>query len=220
LAAPATAVAITPDQGPDARLAVSSVRLAAGQRVSANAVGSSSAPSPLAKLTFSFGDGTAAVTAPAAAPRATHVYRQAGRFHLTVTATDAVGTSSRRLGTGQTLLFNGTANASADQTVVVFPTLTRLGARRAAPGQRVTVLGTGFATRRGATTVRFGTERASSVTCRSHTRCVVVVPRLPRGARTVNVGVTVGGESSSTVTLGRFTFLVVKRTVAKPRPRA
>jgi DNA-binding beta-propeller fold protein YncE len=206
LSAAATGLAIAPDQAPDAHLAVSRVRLAAGGRVTANAAGSSSAPAALATLSFSFGDGSALVSAPPATPTATHTYRQAGRFRLTVTAADSDGTASAPIGTGQTLLLAGNPNASATQTITVYPTVRRLQQARTATGIRLNVFGTGFAMKRGATVIRFGSVRAGTVSCRSHTHCVATLRHPPRLGRAVAIRVIVGGQESPQTSHDRFSY--------------
>jgi len=75
----------------------------------------------------------------------------------------------------------------------------------AAGGTTVKIFGTGFATGAGATTVRFGTALAKSVTCASSTECTVVTPK--HAAATVYVFAVVNSVRSPRTSAARFTFL-------------
>jgi putative Ig domain-containing protein/IPT/TIG domain-containing protein len=71
-------------------------------------------------------------------------------------------------------------------------------------GLRVTLTGTGFATARGQTIVRFGRLTASRVHCRSHTICTARAPAHRNGP--VDVTVTVAGLSSAMSSGDRFVY--------------
>jgi subtilisin family serine protease len=73
-----------------------------------------------------------------------------------------------------------------------------------AGGTSVTVTGTGFATATGATSVRFGTNAATGVSCASATTCSATSPA---GSGTVDVTVTVAGLTSPTSAADQFTYL-------------
>ncbi|HEX3833548.1 MAG TPA: putative Ig domain-containing protein [Solirubrobacteraceae bacterium] len=75
---------------------------------------------------------------------------------------------------------------------------------RRAGGTRVTVSGTGFATARGATIIRFGRLTASGIRCRSRTTCTARVPAHAAGR--VAVTVVVDGLASAASRDGRFTY--------------
>jgi len=73
-------------------------------------------------------------------------------------------------------------------------------------GATVTVSGTRFATGSGETTVDFGSMAATAVSCASSTSCTV---RVPPGAGTVEVSVTVGGVTSPSSPAGLFAYVPV-----------
>jgi glucose/arabinose dehydrogenase len=70
-------------------------------------------------------------------------------------------------------------------------------------GTPVTVIGTGFSTASGATSVNFGAAPAPSVTCGTTTSCVATSPA---GSGTVDVTVTVSGLTSAPTSADRFTY--------------
>ena len=87
----------------------------------------------------------------------------------------------------------------------VLPSVTQLGpaAGPAAGGTVVIVIGTGFSTTPGATTVTFGGHSATAVGCTSTNMCTAVSPP---GSGTVNVQVTVAGQQSPAAPANRFTY--------------
>lgn len=72
-------------------------------------------------------------------------------------------------------------------------------------GTPVTLAGTGFATARGHTIVRFGRLAALRVRCRSHTTCTARAPAHESGRVTVTV--TVAGLTSTTRPAIRFSYI-------------
>jgi hypothetical protein len=74
----------------------------------------------------------------------------------------------------------------------------------AAGGTSVAITGGGFDSTAGATTVRFGSTPATGVSCSSTTSCVAASPA---GSGTVDVTVTVGGQTSPTSPADAFTYV-------------
>ncbi|HET9733108.1 MAG TPA: PKD domain-containing protein [Acidimicrobiales bacterium] len=110
----------------------------------------------------------------------------------------------------------GTTGANAPQfvgsvigniaPVAPAPTVTGLNPTSgpAAGGTSVTITGTGFSTTAGATTIAFGAHAATGVTCNSTTSCTATSPQ---GSGTVDVRVTVGGQTSAANPPGdQFTY--------------
>ena len=213
-----TAIAITADQAPIARLQAPTSPVAAGTTVDFGALASSNPSSPIATYAWNFGDGTPVVTtgtpgvaATPADAQITHVYTVAGSYTASVTLTDTAGTSTTRVFTGQTMSRDGGHQAMQSQPVVVYPTVTAVTDAVSASdvgdaGDTVTITGTGFSTVAGATVFDFGTTPAKSttVTCRTTTSCTATVPV---GTGTVDVTATVGGQTSPKVAGDRFTYL-------------
>jgi YVTN family beta-propeller protein len=106
--------AITPDQAPVANLAVAAAPPGAATAFDA----SSSLPgsTPTVSWSWNFGDGTSATTS---APTVSHVYAAAGEYEATVTETDAAGTSTAEVYTGQQALRAGAPTAAATRSVVI-----------------------------------------------------------------------------------------------------
>jgi len=73
-------------------------------------------------------------------------------------------------------------------------------------GTVVAITGTGFATSSGATTVAFGANAATAVSCATTTSCNATSPA---GTGTVNVRVSVGGRTSTTSAADQFTYTAV-----------
>jgi hypothetical protein len=190
----ARGIAITPDQGPIARLTVTPSSEAAGTPVTLDAAGSSNPSAPIASYTFDFGDGTPTVTVSAPATSTTHAYAVAGTYTATVTATDTAGTSTTVVYTGQTVSRN--PGATASQVVTITPTVTAVNPAQGAAGLTVTITGTGFSTASGQTAFTFGPggNTATDVVCASSTSCTATVPD---GGNTVDVIATVNGQSST-----------------------
>jgi hypothetical protein len=119
--------------------------------------------------------------------------RRLGRFDFTLGVRDS-----------------GSPAQAATQRVTLLvshaPTVQRIRARRGPTGggRRVTITGTGFSTRRGATTIQFGRIRAIDVRCASHARCTMRTP--PHGAGIVRVTVTVDGLRSSALRAVRYRY--------------
>ena len=67
----------------------------------------------------------------------------------------------------------------------------------------VTVSGSGFSTTAGATSIKFGSAAASQVSCNSSSQCSATSPA---GNGTVDVTVTIGGQTSTTSAADRFTY--------------
>ncbi|HTW97428.1 MAG TPA: PKD domain-containing protein, partial [Acidimicrobiales bacterium] len=116
--------AVVPDQAPQA--ALSAVSGEGGLPTSFDAAGSRSAVGTIVAYRWSFGDGGTATTS---TPTATHVYRQLGTYHVTVTVTDSAGTSSSVLGDGATVLQDGGPSAVATASITI-ATLCNSGAGR------------------------------------------------------------------------------------------
>ena len=70
-------------------------------------------------------------------------------------------------------------------------------------GTTVTINGTGFATAAGATTVKFGANAGTGVSCASATNCTATSPA---GSGRVDVGVTVAGLASAPSAADQFTY--------------
>ncbi len=219
-----TAIAITADRAPIAALQAPAAPVAAGSTVDFGALASSNPSSPIATYAWDFGDGTPVVTtgtpgvaATAADAQTTHAYAVAGTYTASVTLTDTAGTSTTAVYTGQSMVRDGGPQATQQQTVVVYPTVTKVvdavsGSGVGAAGDKVTVVGTGFSTAAGATTVDFGAHTASAVSCPTTTSCTAVVPA---GTGTVDVTVTVGGQTSPVAPPGdRFTYLPTVTSVS------
>ncbi|HET8905870.1 MAG TPA: IPT/TIG domain-containing protein [Ktedonobacterales bacterium] len=92
---------------------------------------------------------------------------------------------------------------------VAIPTVTSISPTSGTSlgGDVVTITGTGFDTTVGATTVNFGANAAANVTCASATSCTATSPA---GLGTVDVVVTVGGQSSPTSAADLFTYVTVQ----------
>jgi hypothetical protein len=102
-------------------------------------------------------------------------------------------------------------------TYLATPTLTSLTPAQgpAAGGTVVTLSGSGFSTVPRATTVTFGGAPATGVSCQSSTQCTTTTPA---GQGSVDVRVTVGGQTSVAHPQARFTYLppASPRSVAPP----
>lgn len=91
---------------------------------------------------------------------------------------------------------------------VVIPTVTAIAptSGTSAGGDVVTITGTGFNTVAGATSVTFGPNPAAVVTCATTTSCTATSPA---GLGTVDVQVTVSGQTSPTSAADQFTYVTV-----------
>jgi DNA-binding beta-propeller fold protein YncE len=106
-------ITFTPDQGPSAALSASTTAGTTTLDASASVAGSS----PIVSYSWDFGDGSPiAVTS---TPSTTHVYPTPGTYTPTVTETDAAGTSTSQVFTGQTASLNGSPAAEASASVVI-----------------------------------------------------------------------------------------------------
>ena len=104
-------IAIVPDQGPEAALSVTPA--AQGQATGFGASASVAPSSPIVNYAWNFGDGGTATTS---GPTTTHTYATAGVYTASVTETDADGTSTTQVFTGQTALHNGDPEAEVSAT--------------------------------------------------------------------------------------------------------
>ncbi|MHB1835563.1 MAG: PKD domain-containing protein, partial [Solirubrobacteraceae bacterium] len=112
----ARSLAITPDQAPVANFTVTSG--APGQATSFDASASTARFGSIVSYTWSFGDGTPAVTT--TSPTTSHVYSTAGSYTATVSETSVAGTSTTgEVYTGQTASSVGGSSALAMRTVIV-----------------------------------------------------------------------------------------------------
>jgi hypothetical protein len=96
------------------------------------------------------------------------------------------------------------------------PTITSITPNTGVPqgGTPVTIQGTGFSTKAGVTSVAFGTAQVvTTVTCASVTQCSAVSPG---GTGTVDVVVTVAGQSSPKTSDDTFTYQPVTVTGITP----
>src|SRR5581483_6974445 len=100
------AIAVTPDQGPVASFTVTPA--IAGSTTTFDASASTAPSSPIMSYAWTFGDGEGALSAH---PTASHVYTTPGSYSVTLTLTDAAGTSSTQVFTGQTVSRNGGPHA-------------------------------------------------------------------------------------------------------------
>jgi YVTN family beta-propeller protein len=136
------AVAITPDQAPDASLSI--VPAPATQASSFDASQSTFPSSPAASYTWNFGDGSSPVIT--TTPQTTHTYAVGGTFSASVTITDADGTSTAQAFTGQTVSLAGGPSAQASQTVSVpylAPTVTGVSPGSGPAGDPATLIVSG-----------------------------------------------------------------------------
>ena len=119
-----TAVVVSPDQAPTARLATSlpecgqkpyyasfQVCITSGDSVSFDASASTAATTPIASYTWEFGDGSPRQTTSGSV--VSHTYTTAGSYLAAVIVTDTAGTSTDRVFTGQTMSRNGGPGAVA-----------------------------------------------------------------------------------------------------------
>jgi hypothetical protein len=198
-------IAIAPDQAPVAELAATD-SAAAGTVATFDASASSNPSSPIATYTFNFGDGSPTVTT--ASPTATHAYAVAGVYTAVVTVTDQAGTSVTEVFTGQTVSRNGGSGAMATQQVTVFPTVTSVAPTAGPAGTKVTITGTGFSVTASATTIAFGNQPATGVSCSSSTQCTASAPS---GTGTIDITATVAGQISPPAPGDQYTYTTVGR---------
>ena len=104
----------------------------------------------------------------------------------TVAVTVTVAGETSTAGSSDQFTYSGSGGTT--------PTVTSIAPTSGPVGTTVTIVGTGFSTTAGATTVYFGTTAASTVTCSSTTRCIA---HAPTGTGSVTVFVSVGGNTSA-----------------------
>ena len=109
-------IAITPDQAPVA--AFTATPAPAGSATSFDASASTSPGAPIATYAWVFGDGSKTT---AEGPDASHTYASAGTYQVTVTVTDADGTATTKVFTGQTVSRNGNPTAKITHPVTISP---------------------------------------------------------------------------------------------------
>jgi YVTN family beta-propeller protein len=107
-------VAVTPDQGPLASFDATVAPV--GQATSFDASASTSPGAPIATYKWTFGDGSQTTTS---VPTTSHVYAEAGSYHVTLTVFDADGTSTNKVFTGQTMSRDGGPGAKTTHKVSV-----------------------------------------------------------------------------------------------------
>ncbi len=108
-------VLVTPDEAPVASFTVSAAP--AGQYTSFDASASYSLTSGGLHYTWDFGDGSTPITT--TSPLTKHIYFLPGSYTVTLSVTDASGTSTQVVYTGQYVLNNGGPSAGASSTVTV-----------------------------------------------------------------------------------------------------
>ena len=104
-------IGITPDDGPSASLSVSQDQSdPSGLTEDFDAGASVQNTSPVVTYSWNFGDGGTDVTSVATD---SHTYASSGTYTATVTETDAAGTSTTEISTGQQILRDGSPSAMA-----------------------------------------------------------------------------------------------------------
>jgi hypothetical protein len=126
-------IAISPSQAPVA--AFSAIPAAAGAASFFDGRASSDPDGAIARYDWDFGDGA---TAPDGGPIVGHVYATAGTRTVTLTVTDADGTSTSQLWTGARMLRNGGPPARTTRSVAI-PAAETAPAPRPHKGRSVTV---------------------------------------------------------------------------------
>jgi len=107
-------VAVTPDQAPVASFTASAGT--AGSPTGFDAGESRAESAEITSYRWRFGDGTGAESA---TPTISHTYASAGIYMVTLTETDADGTSTTQVFTGQTVLRNGDSSAQASRALTI-----------------------------------------------------------------------------------------------------
>jgi YVTN family beta-propeller protein len=89
------------------------------------------------------------------------------------------------------------------------PTVTSISPTSGRVGTVVTIVGTGFSTASGTTTIKFGSTKSASVSCPTTTQCTASAPSSLQslGVGTVDITVMVGTKTSPTVSADRFKYL-------------
>jgi DNA-binding beta-propeller fold protein YncE len=114
IGAEATGITITPDQAPIAAFVAH--RAAAGSATQFDASASQAVSSPIVNYHWDFGDGTTSDTSTATTG---HVYADPDTYTVVLTLTDAAGTSTERVSTGQYVSRNGSRLARRTHTVTI-----------------------------------------------------------------------------------------------------
>jgi PKD repeat protein len=198
-----TAIAVTPDQAPIARLSVT--RAPVGSPTTFDASGSTVAFGTIASYAWDFGDGTTDVTA---TPITTHNYT-GGSYTASVTLTSSAGTSTGRVFTGQTMTRNGGLRARATSlgslAQLGAPVVSQLtpSAGLVAGGTTVSIIGSGFT---GVTAVTFGGVPAVSFTVNGDNSITAIAPAA-LAAATVDVSVANVLGVSAVTPADRFNYL-------------
>ncbi len=123
------AIAIGPDQAPAASFEAA---LAPAGSVSRFDASRSTVPyGSITSYAWSFGDGSALSSS---SPVVTHAYSAPGEYTVTLTETDAAGTSTTQVFTGKTVSRNGGPSATASATVAIGPVPAGGDTTPAAPG--------------------------------------------------------------------------------------
>ena len=142
-----TGMAITPDEGPTA--AIINNYSGTGTAVALDASSSVPGTTPITSYSWNFGDGSG--TQVTTTPTVSHTYATYATYTVSVTETDAAGTSTSEVFDGQTALRNGGPQATASTTVVLesvpcsgtnCTASVATPATPTAPGQTVTVTAT------------------------------------------------------------------------------
>jgi len=124
--------AVVPNQPPVAAFAPAAKRIRPGVVTELSAAASADPDGTVATYAWDFDDGQ---TASVPAPVVKHVFRRPGKFQATLTLTDAEGCSTALVFTGQTASCNGSAVATATETVTVaYPGVRLKCPKRALPG--------------------------------------------------------------------------------------
>jgi YVTN family beta-propeller protein len=135
-----TAVAVVPDQGPQASFFISPARRRAKKVLTFHASGSKDPDGKIADYAWDFGDGG---RLEGSQLTRTHRYKQPGTYLVTLTVTDDEGCSSSFTYTGQTASCNGSAAAVLTSLITVAdtagPVLRLAGAKTQSLGGRVSV---------------------------------------------------------------------------------
>jgi YVTN family beta-propeller protein len=199
------AVAITPDQAPDASLSV--VVAPATEASSFDASQSTFPSSPAASYTWNFGDGTSPVIT--TTPTTTHTYAVGGTFTASVTITDNDGTSTTQSFTGQTVSLNGNSSAEATQTVSIpylAPTITSVSPASGQAGAATSLI-IGGTDLFGLTSVHVGAASVTGFTVNAAGTEISNVLAPAAGPGSVDVTATNATATSAITPADVFTYL-------------
>ena len=107
-------IVVAPDQAPVA--AFTATPGVAGRATRFDASSSTAPGAAIVRYHWSFGDGTSSSRT---TPTVSHVYATSGTYPVTLTLTDADGTSTKRVFTGQTMSLNGGPSARTTHPVQI-----------------------------------------------------------------------------------------------------